>query len=126
MDMYDIIESLLLEKGINKKQLAEKIQVPYPSVISAFQRHSKSFSVKHQTEILEALDTPLFEYFDKLYGEDYVKQLSKEAAFFNYLSDNYGSEAVKLIHSYSELNATGAAKALDYISDLTLIKQYTK
>lgn len=73
MDMYDIVEQILKEKGMNKKQLAEKIQVPYASLISAFQRHSKSFSVKHQDKILDAIDVSFWDYSERLFGKEVIE-----------------------------------------------------
>lgn len=126
MDMYEVIETILLEKGLNKKKLAEKIKVPYPSVISAFQRHSKSFSVKHQDKILEALNISIGEYCDRLYGEDFVKQLANDVKLLQSISNKYGKEAVELLDLFSKLNPTGAEKALVYIADLTKIDEYRK
>ena len=64
MDMYDIINSLLNQRDMNKKELAEKAGVPYSSLISAFNRRSESFSHSHLQKIAAALDVSVDEILD--------------------------------------------------------------
>lgn|GEM_PF-4240347 len=55
MDMYNRIENLIKEKGLSKKELAAMSEVPYSSLISAFNRRSNSFSNDYVKKIAASL-----------------------------------------------------------------------
>lgn len=53
-------------------------------------------------------------------------RLSDESKLYNDIQEIYGSDAVQLVHLFSELNNTGKQKALENISDLSDIAKYQK
>lgn len=83
-DMYDIINSLLNEKDMNKKELAEKAKIPYSSLISAFNRRSESFSATHLQKIAIALEVTVDEMLG--FASESSDRYHEEA--FDVLRDN--------------------------------------
>lgn len=58
-DFYDSVQAILTQRHITKKELATKADIPYSSLISAFNRRSESFSTSYIRRIAEVLNVPL-------------------------------------------------------------------
>lgn len=65
-------------------------------------------------------------YWDLTIGEAGLKKLRDEVTLIEGIEKAYGSGAAELLESFSQLNTKGKEKALDSLSDLTMIEQYTK
>lgn len=53
-------------------------------------------------------------------------KLAKEVKTLDDISEQYGKEAVQMLELFSQLNAVGMVKALEYTSDLTEQEKYKK
>lgn len=70
MDIYEKIDKLLQEKNMSKKDLSIKSGVPYSTIVSAFNRHSDSFSISHIQNIANALNVPVSDILNDEQFED--------------------------------------------------------
>lgn len=62
--IYDNIDNLLHERGINRKQLAQMAGIPYSTLASAFSRKQKNFPIKYAKPIAQVLGVDI----EVLYG----------------------------------------------------------
>ena len=83
-DMYEIINALLNERDMNKKELAEKAGIPYSSLISAFNRRSQSFSSSYIQKIAAVLEVSV----DEVLGLASEMDESRKTRMYEFLEDS--------------------------------------
>ena len=119
-DMYDVIQELLNQKDMNKKELANKAGIPYSSLISAFNRRSDSFSSSYLQKIAIALDVSMNEILDYAYDErdnhtrKVIEMLEDMGFSFDYdgYYDLYGNVGLR----YDEQGMTTSINRQDLVS----------
>ena len=122
-NMYDLIQKILADRHMSKKDLAGKAGIPYSSLISAFNRRSESFSSTYIQKIASALGVSVG---DLMGWDDFDSQHPHLGEEVKLLEDaeRLGGSTWEMLEPFSRLNATGKQKAIAYINDLALIKEY--
>ena len=100
---------------------------------------SKAQISQYTNGIYEAKQTALYKLSVALYvseawlmgydvemGRLISQKGAEQANIFELMQLHFGTEAVDLIHAFTQLNDNGKKKALETINDLTEIQKYTK
>lgn len=131
MNVYDKIDKLLEQKNLSRRRLAILADIPPTTLQSAFSRKTVNLSldtIKKIADVLEVTPYDLMgaEYWDAIIGNESIAKLSKSVDLIESVENEYGEGSGELLDLFSKLNAKGKEKALDSLSDLTMIKSYTE
>lgn len=77
-------------------------------------------------KLAEILDVPVASLMNWDAEFNPEGKLAKEVKTLDDISEQYGKEAVQMLELFSQLNAVGMVKALEYTSDLTEQEKYKK
>lgn len=125
MTFAEHLKKMRLEKGLTQNQIAKKAGISRVAV-GNYERGDRQPNLETSRKIADALGVPVadlagWSYFDELYPG-----MADEVKLLEQISSRYGSDATNLLDVYSHLNSEGKAKALDAVSDLSLIPKYQK
>lgn len=117
-------EQLAIRMGYKSRSTINKIELNIneltQSRIFAF---ANIFGIS-PSELLD--DEPLNMDEIKERWDDHAEQISKEVSLLDSIKDMYGEDAVTMLQAFMELNASGKAKAIENIQDLTDVPKYRK
>lgn len=103
--------------GLSKPRISQYVNGTYEAKQQALYALSKALNVSEAW--LMGYDTEMEKNQDE-------KHLGEELELIEKLQGLYGKNAVKMLELFIQLNEQGQQKAIDNISDLTLIDQYKK
>lgn len=103
--------------GLSKPRISQYVNGTYEAKQQALYALSKALNVSEAW--LMGYDTEMEKNQDE-------KHLGEELELIEKLQSLYGKNAVKMLELFIQLNEQGQQKAIDNISDLTLIDQYKK
>jgi len=130
-DMYDIIQALLNQKDLNKRQLAKLADIPYSSLISAFNRRSESFSSSHLQKIASALEVTVDDILEHTsHGEEkrfneIIDTLEDMGFSFEY-DDNYNLYGnLNLLHEEQGISISiNQAELMSFFDNISKDSEY--
>lgn len=137
MKTGQIIKQLREEKGMTQEELAELMGYSHKSSINKIElgkadlpqsklvAFAKIFNVNPCLLLgMESATNDDLQGWDNNINK--VDNLIKETKLIENIQSQWGKSAVKILELFIQLNEQGQQKAMDYISDLTLIDQYKK
>ncbi len=121
------IKELRLRNGLTQKQLGEQCNPPIAEpTIRKYELGLLNPKVETVKKIADALNVPVSEIMDWSKFDEQYPHLADEVKFIETVENEYGEGSGELLDLFSKLNAKGKKKAIDSLSDLTMIKQYTE
>ena len=124
MDVYEKIDSILEKKNISRRKLAILAGIPPTTLQSAFSRKTTNLSLESIEKIAKVLEVSPFELIGWSYFDMINPNIGDEVKLIGTIEEKYGEKAVDLLDFYSQLNDSGKAKAIDFVSDLSMIEKY--
>lgn len=121
----DKIKELRLRNGLTQKSLGEKCGIAEPT-IRKYELGKLNPKVETVKKIADALNVPVSEIMDWSKFDEQYPHLADEVKLIESVENEYGKGSGELLDLFSKLNAKGKEKALDSLSDLTMIKSYTE
>ena len=121
----DKIKELRLRNGLTQKSLGEKCGIAEPT-IRKYELGKLNPKVETVKKIADALNVPVSEIMDWSKFDEQYPHLADEVKLIESVENEYGEGSGELLDLFSKLNAKGKGKALDSLSDLTMIKSYTE
>ena len=119
------IREYRIKAGLTQKSLGESCGIAEPT-IRKYELGILNPKIETVKKIASALGVSVpdimgWEYFDEQYPNlaDEVKQIEN-------IENKYGKGSGKLLDLFSKLNAEGKEKAIDRLTDLTMIDSYTE
>lgn len=126
MTMGEIIKDLRIKSGMTMDELGEKLGVQ-KSAVRKWEKGAveniKRTTIQNMADIFD-VDPCYLMGWETTHNQDC--KLQKECNLIEALQAEYGSDAVKLLQNFMELNAVGQQKALETVSDLTELPKYTE
>ena len=121
------IKEIRKSLGISQREIANRLNLPF-STYSNYENNNREPSFDTIKKIADALGVSVAEImqwtkFDTEYDS---KKLSDEVKLLENIQNIFGKSAEKLLEAFLQLNTKGKEKAIDNITDLTLIDTYTK
>lgn len=115
-------------KKITQKSLAEMLNTS-PTSVNYWEKGTTKPRLDMMQGIADALEVPLASLID--WDEADAKfnpegKLAEEVNTLEQIEKEYGKEAVMLLEAFSQLNAVGMVKAMEYVSDLSEQDKYKK
>lgn len=136
MKTGQIIKQLREEKGMTQEELAELMGYSHKSSINKIElgkadlpqsklvAFAKIFNVNPCLLLgMESATNNDLQEWDNI---NKIDNLAKETKLIENIQSQWGKSAVKMLELFIQLNEQGQQKAIDNISDLTLIDQYKK
>lgn len=113
------------KKGLTKAELGKLLDVSATSIgyWEKGKTKPKLDMMNKLADILEVSVASLMNW-DEKYNPD--GKLAEEVKTLDDISSQYGKEAVQMLELFSQLNAVGMVKALEYASDLAEQDKYKK
>lgn len=121
----DKIKELRLQNGLTQKSLGEKCGIAEPT-IRKYELGKLNPKVGTIKKIADALNVPVSEIIDWSKYDEQYPHLADEVKLIESVENKYGKSSGELLNLFSKLNVKGKEKALDSLSDLTMIKSYTE
>lgn len=121
----DKIKELRLQNGLTQKSLGEKCGIAEPT-IRKYELGKLNPKVGTIKKIADALNVPVSEIIDWSKYDEQYPYLADEVKLIESVENKYGKSSGELLNLFSKLNVKGKEKALDSLSDLTMIKSYTE
>ena len=127
------IVALRRQRKLTQKALAEKLSVS-ATRLNYWEKDKSNPSIELLDKIAEVLEVPVDSLMPSA-SDEALKKWDKEIApeivpeeikTLEKISKEYGKEAVTLLEAFSQLNAIGIVKALEYVSDLSEQDKYIK
>ena len=115
-------------KKITQKSLAEMLNTS-PTSVNYWEKGTTKPRLDMMQGIADALEVPLTSLID--WDEADAKfnpdgKLAESVRTLEQIEKEYGKEAVMLLEAFSQLNAVGMVKAMEYVSDLSEQDKYKK
>ena len=141
--VYDRIEQRLKEINMNKRQLADEAEIPYSTLISAFNRKSSSFSFDYLEKIakvlnididyllhgnIEALPVDIIEPDGTTSSATLIRTANGGKLYLPETKDQKDEQEGrlgKLLTHFKKLNTIGKDKAVENVELLTKVPEYT-
>ena len=121
----DKIKELRLRSGLTQKLLGEKRAIA-PPTIRKYELGKLNPKVEPVKKIADALNVPVSDIMDWSKFDEQYPNLANEVKLIESVEKEYGEGSGELLDLFSKLNAKGKEKAIDSLSDLTMIKRYTE
>ena len=121
----DKIKELRLRNGLTQKSLGEKCGIAEPT-IRKYELGKLNPKVETVKKIADALNVSVSEIMDWSKFDEQYPHLADEVKLIESVENEYGEGSGELLDLFSKLNAKGKEKAVDSLSDLTMIKCYTE
>jgi len=139
MTTGQIIKTLREERGMTQEQVAELMGYSHKSSINKIElgksdlpqsklvAFAKIFNVS-PCELLGVDPQPATDEQIKDWDEKFNSklELQKEVLLIEAVQKKYGKKAVQILQLFEQLNDQGKSKAIDTLSDLTVISKYIK
>lgn len=127
------IVAIRKSKGITQKALAELLGVT-STRLNYWEKDKRNPSIEFLDKIAAALKVPVDalmpsaseEAIHKWDEELAPEIVPEEVSTLEQIEKEYGKEAVMLLEAFSQLNAVGMVKAMEYVSDLSEQDKYKK
>lgn len=119
------LTSLRKQKGLTKAELGKLLNVSATSV-GYWEKGKTKPKLDMMNKLAEILDVPVASLMNWDAEFNPEGKLAKEVKTLDDISEQYGKEAVQMLELFSQLNAVGMVKALEYTSDLTEQEKYKK
>ncbi len=137
MKTGQIIKQLREDKGMTQEELAELMGYSHKSSINKIELGKADLPQSKLVAFAKIFDVNPCLLLgiesatnDDLQGWDNninkVNIITKETKLIENIQSQWGKSAVKMLELFIQLNEQGQQKAIDNISDLTLIDQYKK
>lgn len=121
----DKIKELRLRNGLTQKLLGEKCGIAEPT-IRKYELGKLNPKVETVKKIADALNVPVSEIMDWSRFDERYPNLANEVKLIESVENEYGEGSGELLDLFSKLNSKGKEKAIDSLSDLTMIDIYKK
>lgn len=121
----DKIKELRLQNGLTQKSLGEKCGIAEPT-IRKYELGKLNPKVETVKKIADALNVPISEIMDWSKFDERYPNLANEVKLIESVENEYGEGSGELLDLFSKLNSKGKEKAIDSLSDLTMIDIYKK
>lgn len=121
----DKIKELRLQNGLTQKSLGEKCGIAEPT-IRKYELGKLNPKVETVKKIADALNVPISEIMDWSKFDEQYPNLANEVKLIESVENEYGEGSGELLDLFSKLNSKGKEKAIDSLSDLTMIDIYKK
>ena len=121
----DKIKELRLRSGLTQKSLGEKCGIAEPT-IRKYELGKLNPKVETVKKIADALNVPVSEIMDWSKFDERYPNLANEVKLIESVENEYGEGSGELLDLFSKLNSKGKEKAIDSLSDLTMIDIYKK
>lgn len=119
------IKELRNKSGLTQKKLGDLCGIAEPT-IRKYELGLLNPKIETVSKIAAALNVSVAEIMDWSQFDDKFPNIGNEVRLIDEIKNVYGSGAVELLESFAQLNSKGQEKALDSLSDLTMIEQYIK
>ncbi len=117
------IKELRLRNGLTQKQLGEKCGIAEPT-IRKYELGKLNPKIETIGKIAAALNVPVADIMGWSQFDEMYPNLGEAVKLIETVENEYGKGSGTLLDLFSKLNAQGKRKAIDSLSDLTMIKQY--
>lgn len=117
------IKGLRLQNGLTQKQLGEKCGIAEPT-IRKYELGKLNPKIETIGKIAAALNVSVADIMGWSQFDEMYPNLGEEVKLIETVENEYGKGSGTLLDLFSKLNAQGKKKAIDSLSDLTMIKQY--
>ena len=113
------------KKGLTKAGLGKLLDVSATS-IGYWEKCKTKPKLDMMNKLADILEVPVASLmnWDEEFNPD--GKLAEEVKTLDDVSSQYGKEAVQMLELFSQLNAVGMVKALEYASDLAEQEKYKK
>ncbi|MGI6030161.1 MAG: helix-turn-helix domain-containing protein [Eubacteriales bacterium] len=113
------------KKGLTKAGLGKLLDVSATS-IGYWEKGKTKPKLDMMNKLADILEVPVSSLmnWDEEFNPD--GKLAEEVKTLDDVSSQYGKEAVQMLELFSQLNAVGMVKALEYASDLAEQEKYKK
>ena len=113
------------KKGLTKAGLGKLLDVSATS-IGYWEKGKTKPKLDMMNKLADILEVPVASLmnWDEEFNPD--GKLAEEVKTLDDVSSQYGKEAVQMLELFSQLNAVGMVKALEYASDLAEQEKYKK
>ena len=128
------IVAIRKSKGITQKALAEAVSVS-ATRLNYWEKGRNNPPIEYLDKVAKALNVPVDALMPSA-SEEQIKQwdekfnpdgkLAESVRTLEQIEKEYGKEAVMLLEAFSQLNAVGMVKAMEYVSDLSEQDKYKK
>lgn len=128
------IVAIRKSKGITQKALAEAVSVS-ATRLNYWEKGRNNPPIEYLDKVAKALKVPVDALMPSA-SEEQIKQwdekfnpdgkLAESVSTLEQIEKEYGKEAVMLLEAFSQLNAVGMVKAMEYVSDLSEQDKYKK
>lgn len=117
------IKELRLRNGLTQKQLGEKCGIAEPT-IRKYELGKLNPKIETIGKIAAALNVSVADIMGWSQFDEMYPNLGEEVKLIETVENEYGKGSGTLLDLFSKLNAQGKRKAIDSLSDLTMIKRY--
>jgi len=126
MTMGERIRYLREASGLTQEELGEKLGVQKSAIVKYEKgrvENIKRSTIKTMSEIFGCSPCFLMGFDD---DEEKVKRVAEEVTLLQAIQHHWGTDAVKLLELYNNLNSEGIKKAISQLEDLSEISKYRK
>lgn len=148
VDMYDMIDQILKERGMSRRQLAIAAGIPLSTMSNLFAWRTKAPSLGKLIKISDTLGVPLSAFIStdemertkpkcisvmvsgleevrRQFVKAQQEELRKSADTLNPLiGEEAAKQASELLYHFVRLNTAGRKKAIETLDDMTDIPKY--